>query len=330
MAILAAIAGVVAWYSSRGSAARERALDRACGGDFSAAEPELRLAWERDRSDVAVVEALARGNLAAEDRENAEAFLQRWIELQPDVLEPKKLLYELYRKHKNWEKALAAGSVLQRQTPNDSQLRRSLVGHAFEAGRFETAEILCRELLSEQPNNPGFRTTLAAIRRSRGDASGSVAILDEIVRDHPQFVPALADRAAAYEESGEPQKAIPLLREVLKLDRQRQRSAGYRLSVALERTGQTEAAGKVLHEVRRLQDVSTVEEAIKNQPADPALRVRLGESLLLAGHALDGVRIVQSALEIDPGFVPAHRTLLDYFEKSGQPDRAALHRHYAK
>lgn len=332
IAIVAALAAGLAYpaYRMIESWSRDDALRMARAGKFVEAEPGLRAAIERDPADAEVAEALARGSLEAGRNEEAERYLELWVAARPDRTEAHRALFEFARKSKNWAKALPAGLRLRELEPNDPQLTRTLVSVAFEAGSMDVAEKLVRELIASQPGNPGFRVTLASILRGRGDGAGSVAILDEVIRDQPTFTPALADRAAAYEESGEPAKAIPLLREVLKSDKQRQRSAGYRLSIALERNGQHDEAKKVLDEVRRLQDVSTAEEAMKNQPGDPGLRVRLGAALLAAGHLDDGVRMVSSAFGLDPRFAPAHQALAEHYEKTGQPAKAAEHRRQLK
>ncbi|HUR55340.1 MAG TPA: tetratricopeptide repeat protein, partial [Gemmataceae bacterium] len=131
------------------------------------------------------------------------------------------------------------------------------------------------------------------------------------------------------EEAEQPNEAIPLLREVLKHDKSRQRTAGMRLAVVLERTGQGEEAKKVLAEVRRLQDVATIEEGVRTQPDNLELRVRQGELLLTAGHTADGVKMLMSVFDYDPKYRPAHLALAVHFEKAGQPDRAAQHRRAA-
>ena len=129
------------------------------------------------------------------------------------------------------------------------------------------------------------------------------------------------------------QRAIqPLLFEMV--DRSlslqgRQRTAGYQLSLALARVGQTEVAQKVLAEVRRRQDVEVFAEPVKTQPDNLDLHVRLAESLLNDGHTKDGLGLMQTVLSRAPSFPPAHRVLADYFEKQGDSARAAQHRKLA-
>ena len=76
---------------------------------------------------------------------------------------------------------------------------------------------------------------------------------------------ALFARAILYQENGAPEKAIPMLRQVLEMDPSRQRTAGYQLAMALEQVGDSEEANKVMTEVRRRQDVELITKAIESQ-----------------------------------------------------------------
>jgi predicted Zn-dependent protease len=170
---------------------------------------------------------------------------------------------------------------------------------------------------------------LAALGGAPGHGPGAAAILDRLLVLQPRNTSAMLARAILADEGGEPEKAVSLLREVLRLDPQRQRTAGYRLSMALERAGRKHEAEQVLAEVRRLQDVANAAEAAKSQPENLALKVRLGESLIAQGHTQDGLRFLTEALARDAAFAPAHRALAAYYEKHGQASRAAEHRRLA-
>jgi predicted Zn-dependent protease len=318
----------VVWWLGGPNRERAEALRLARGHNFSSAEPGLRLAFDRDPNDAEVVESLARGYLAAEDPQ-AEAFLTRWVELRPAQAEPLQRRMEFYAKRKDGEKVMADVRRLRELDPDNHQLCRTAMGQAFSYGYFADAEDLCRACIRQQPDDRSLRTMLAEIRRARGDNVGAAEILDEVLRGNPRMVKAVISRAVLYEEAGQPEKAIPLFREVVQQDPRYTRSIGYRLSLALERTGRHEEAAKVLAEVRRLQDVEVFGEAIKTQPDNLDLQVRLADSLLADGHTQDGLSLLKSVLSRDPLFRPAHHSLAAYFEKQGQTTLAAEHRRLA-
>jgi hypothetical protein len=51
---------------------------------------------------------------------------------------------------------------------------------------------------------------------------------------------------------------------------------------------------------------------IAKRPTDPALHCELGQILLRSGQRDEGLRWLQSALQIDPGYAPARRALAGY------------------
>jgi predicted Zn-dependent protease len=312
----------------RGSAERDAALQSARDGRFEEAEASLRRAIERNPRDSEVAEALARGS-SKNGSDLAEADLDRWVDLQGNQFEPLQVRMDFYRKQKNAEKAFADGQRLRGLKPDDAALRRTVMNLAFSSGHYGEAEELCRELLKDQPRDVGLRSMLSEIRRARGDFAGAAAILDEMLAQQPQQASLLMLRAALFEETGQPEKAIPLLREVIKLDPKRQLSAGYQLGLALERVGQLEEAAKVMAEVRHQRDIEAAAEAIKSQPGNVELEVRLAETLIAAGQEEKGVTQLQNLVARDRTCAPAHAALAAYYEKRGDSKRAAEHRQRA-
>jgi predicted Zn-dependent protease len=324
----AAVGGAI-WYTSRPDTERDDALRAAKEDRFAQAEPGLKAALARNPDDAEVVEALARGHLKGEAASAAEPYLVRWVELRPDDRDGRRLLFEYYRKAKSLEKAYPHGQKLLDLDPADAKLRHSLMGQAFSTGRFDEADTYCTALLRAQPGDRDLRAMKAQILRARGDLAGAARVLDQLLADLPGFTPAMLSRGILYLETGHPDKAVPLLREVFRTDRARQRGAGYHLAMALERTGDTAEAARVTAEVRRLQDVANVEEALRNQPDNLDLAARLGDELLAAGHTADGLKLLGTVIERAPTFAPAHRALAAHYERTGDTVRAADHRRRA-
>lgn len=323
----AALVGGVVWWATRPDHERAELLQAARDGEFARAEDGLRKSYERDTADAEVVEALARGYRAAGDP-RAEEYLTRWVELRPGESEPLRARMEFYR-HRRDGRAYADARRLSDLDPANFQARRTAMNHAISFGYFEEAEQLCRECLARQPGDPYLRVLLAEVRRARGDRDGAAAVLDDLLREHPQTTGAQLLRATLYEEAGQSEKAVPLLRDLFDREPRQRRVAGYQLAVALERSGRPDEARGVMAEVRRLQDVEVYREAIKSQPDNLDLQVRLATALLADGHAEDGLGLLQAVLARDPGFAPACRALADHFEKQGDARRAADYRRRA-
>jgi Tfp pilus assembly protein PilF len=69
--------------------------------------------------------------------------------------------------------------------------------------------------------------------------------------------------------------------------------------------------------------------AIHAAPSDPAPRHEAGVILFRNGQEQEGLRWLASALQQDPNHRPTHELLVEYFEKHGQPEKAAQHRRLA-
>ena len=71
----------------------------------------------------------------------------------------------------------------------------------------------------------------------------------------------------------------------------------------------------ILSEVQRLQNVELFDNAIKSQPTNLDLNVRLAESLLRDGHTADGLRMLEMVLAQDPAHRGAHLALAAHYDK---------------
>lgn len=323
-------AGVAIWaLSGRDSAGRETALVNARNGQFGQAEPALRAAYERNRDDVEVVEALARGYSSEDNVTHAEELLTRWVELRPGEIEPLRFRHAYYRKRRDMERSYADAKRLVELDPNNYDFRRTAMNNAFDVANFTDSEVHCRKCLQLRPGDSDLRVMLARILRSKGDNVGSATVLDQLLKEDPKNTQYLLSRGILYLETGVPEKAIPMLREVLDRDPRSQRTAGYQLSLALSQVGRHEEARKVMVEVRRRQDLEVFADTIRNQPDNLDLQVRLAKSLLSDGHDADGENMLRTVLQRDPGFRPAHQALADLYEKRGETTRAAEHRRLA-
>jgi predicted Zn-dependent protease len=325
---LAAVAAVVAWRAGDG-ADREAALAACRNRPFDEAEPLLKAALARHPDDPDVLDCLARGYVKADRPREAEPLLTRLINLRPDNAGYLRLRMELYRQLKQWERAYADTRRLLELEPGDDKLRQAAMGQALEAGAFAEAEEYCRKLLRDAPSDRGLRLWLARIRRARGDDPGAAALLDELIREDPFDYGAVLARGTLYDEAGESDNAVPLLRRVFDQDPTRRRTSGYQLALALTKVGQKAEADKILAEVRRLQDVELAQDAIRNQPDNLDLQVRLAESLLRDGHTADGMKLLEQVLARSPRFAPAHRVLADQYAREGRANLADQHRRLA-
>jgi Tfp pilus assembly protein PilF len=117
------------------------------------------------------------------------------------------------------------------------------------------------------------------------------------------------------------------LRQALEQKGCPRRDCLYRLGLALAATGQAEEARKVMAEV----DLLNLTGAVANDhfPNNPAMRVQIAEAMLGVGRAAEANAELEAVLAAAPDFAPAHRVKAVYYDRVGQPDRAADHRRRA-
>jgi tetratricopeptide (TPR) repeat protein len=325
--LLLAGGAVVAYFALR-TDKRADALIACKTGRFNEVEKVLNELLARHPDDLEVRECLALGYASTERPAEAEPHLTKLLEAKPQDQVYLKRRMEQYHKLKRQEDEYADARRLLELDPDD-KLRRRVMELAFGIARLDEAEDLCRAMLRDEPKDRGLRLMMARIRRAQGDDKGSGEILDQLIREDPKNYGALLARGILFYETGRSDQAVPLLWRVYHEDRDRKRTSGYQLSVALHRIGQEEEARKILEEVRRMAEVALVEDNIKGQPDDLDLQVRMAESLIKDGHTDDGLQLLNLVLRRDPKFARAHLALAAHYEKEGKPDLAARHRKLA-
>jgi predicted Zn-dependent protease len=322
--LLLVLGAGIGWFRLQGQPDLQKGLNLFQQGRFEEAERILRQVAARQPNDVGVLKALADAQLASEQWQAAEDSLSRWCTLQPGQAEPLERRLELYLRLGKNEQAASDGLRLLERNPGDLERCRKVVWLYLGIGRAVEAEQACRLCLQWQPGHAQLRYLLAECLHARGAEAEAQAILAPLVRAHPQLAAALMLRALyLLYDAGRASEAIPLLRQVLLLDEQRQEVARYHLSQALARTGQKEEAERVLAEMQWLQARKRL--AGDGHPDNLELQARVAEGLLGAGKSEEARHILRKILEQDASYATAHRLLASYYERQGQTAKAAEH-----
>jgi tetratricopeptide (TPR) repeat protein len=322
--------GYLGWRWLANRLERRRALELLVQNQFDESEPLLLRAFARNPDDLEVVKALAlkyaRGNRFPE----AEPFLTRWCELQPSEVEPFTRRMNLYNQLAQRERALADGRHILEIDPENDTNRERVASLALSVGQFAEAEREFQYLLGKQPNDLKVRYWLAEVYFNQGAYDKAQALVSSLLHEDPLHQDALALQGFLYYRTNQPKEAIPILRKVLTLDPERQKTARYYLGLSLERTGQVEEARKVLAEMQRLQDADRLYEDSKLQPDNLPLHVQAAEAVLNIGKTKEGLKLLEKVLARDPTHAAAHRVLASYYEKQGDLALAAEHRRQAE
>jgi tetratricopeptide (TPR) repeat protein len=284
-------------------------------------DPVVERCWqlvEQGHPDSALLlEALARGYMRRYRLGMARRCLDRWRQAQPD--NPQMLyldgLFHLDYAHA----ASAAVDSYGRAVELDSEHEEARLGLAVAllTGKdFAKAAEHFERLRLVQPDNARVRVGLAECRDGLGDTAEAVRMADEVLAQKPDFPAALSLRGQLALRQGQFAEAANWLRQAVRRNPADHR-ARYNLALALEQAGQAEEAKEHLRhfhqaekDLARFNEIVTGD--IARRPADPALHCELGQILLRAGQRDEGMRWLQSALQIDPGYGPARRALVDY------------------
>lgn len=331
LAVVASLsaASVLVW---RAAVAHERktALELAKRGNFQDAEPALRNALAASPHDVEVLRVLANGYVKHQRKAEADDCLTRWLAVAPREPEALQLRVQLYRELGQFDKALIDVDRLLESDPQSLALGRKRIAVLFGASRFAEAEEACQRWLKTNPEDIGLRRTLAEIKRSRGDLADAGAMFDAILSKAPSDTGALMSRAQLHVSQDEPDKAIPLLRKIVKGDPNRQRAGRYYLALALNRVGQKEEAERVMEELRRMQEALMLKEDSDGQPDNLPLQLRAARAHFENNDLQRTVNVLMHILNRDPDHGAAHALMADVLDKQGRFDQAVEHRRRAK
>jgi predicted Zn-dependent protease len=331
-------AGWLGWHRREARRTLREALHLAEQGAFTKAEPKLRAALARDADNPLVLKALALGLLGSDRLDEAEPILARWCNLRSADAQPYRLRMHLCHRiasqgkteaeqRRLQELALHDGLQALELEPADAQVAQEVIWLGVVLGRFEDADRVCRQARQRRPDDPSLVYLQACVWHGRGANREAQALLDALLPRQPGFTRGLLLRAILHTEAGEPDRAIPMLRQVIARGSALQHEARYQLGLALARAGQADEARRVLNEVQRrnLEQVA----ARAGHAEHPAVQVRRAELLLGVGQADEALRLLQAVLKDDPGYSAAHLLLASYHEKRGELQKAAEHRRAA-
>ena len=173
---------------------------------------------------------------------------------------------------------------------------------------------------------------LATCRHNLNEPDEARRLLDRLLAEHPNDGAALTARARLAQESESAEQAEAWHRRAA-ARQPFEKDVLFGWSLSLERLGKHEEAVAVQARFRRVEeDLTSLAAAtrhVAHVPHDPAPRCEAGLILMRNGQEAEGLRWLASALELDPGHAATHQALGDYYEKAGDPARAALHQRLA-
>jgi tetratricopeptide (TPR) repeat protein len=276
-----------------------------------------------------LLEALARGYLRRYRLGMARRCLDRWRQSQPDNTQ---MLYLDGLFHLDYAHAMSAAVASYGRAveldPDHEEARLGLAVSLLTIKDFAKAAEHFERLRQLQPDNARVQVGLAECRDGLGETAEAVRLVDEVLARDANFPPALSLRGQIAFRSGQFAEAAAWLRQAVRRNPADHR-ARYNLALSLEQAGQADEAREHMRRFEQMQqDLARFNEVVTNEiakrPGDPALHCELGQILLRAGQRDEGLRWLQSALQLDPAYAPARRAMTDYQRQVGLEPRASL------
>jgi tetratricopeptide (TPR) repeat protein len=311
----------------------ERALMAAQRGNLDRVQAPLLALVDQDHPDaVLILEALSRGYLADLRIQAAGETLRRWLDRRPDDVQALLWFGEVQERLLRKEEALAAYRRAIELSPDRDDTRLHFAELLLRARQPQEAARHLEILRERQPEDTTIRLDLARCRRLLGEPEEARKLLDDTLGANPDNAGLLSERGLIEFENGRPKEAEIWLRKSVSLAPY-DRDTVYTFSRCLQQCGKTAEAkqyAKKLEEIdaqiARLDDILL---KMSKAPQDASLRHEAGMIFLQSGQEKEGLRWLQSALQVDPLYAPTHLALAAYFDKVGDRAQAAQHRRLA-
>lgn len=311
----------------------EWALLQASGGNVREVETYLQtLADQRPERAFLVWEALAEGYLRTYRTLDAMACLEHWLSSEPENVRALELRGRTFVTGKGVKRGAEDFRRVMELDPTRDDTRLRLTRALLDLGAYEEAVPHLERLAIARPDDPEIPVRLARCLNMLKKGDQARQTLERVLVKQPDHGAALRTLGQFALSDGQPAEAETWLRRAstsLPGDYQTQ----WLLYESLRQQGKPDAAAqlKVAEQVRerseRLGELQS--RKLAEQPLDPALHVELATLLLRSGQTELGLRWLQSALDLDPKFRPAHAALAEHFEREGKKDLAEEHRRRA-
>jgi len=302
-------------------------LLRAMAGELAEVEPGLLYALNRkEPQSILILEALIFSHLKEYHFAIARHYAEKWLEQEPDCV--RALDWRGVARENLNSLAEARDDYLQvlELSPKHDNARIRLVYLLLTEKNVTGATEHLKILQQSRADHPEVLIALAECRTLQGKSEEAISILNGLLSRQPDNARALHKRGQLAPALAEQEKWF---RQALKIDPTyfEARYSLYSCLMNQPDRRQEAQAEKKKYDVARNSwiDFKKILEALERKPRDPDLLVKAG-SLVLFRNPSIGLEFLYKALALAPAHQQAHETLARYFEKTQQPEKAALHR----
>src|SRR5205085_1060561 len=172
-------------------------------------------------------------------------------------------------------------------------------------------------LANSQPDSAAVRLRLVSCYTVLRQKDAARRLIDSVLQRWPDMPAALAARGQLALLDGNPDEAESWLRRCL-----------VQLRRDEEARAEEERAESLKTNTRRIRHLLFAE--LQRRPLDPELHSEIGRLSLSLGSSADGLRWLQSALQLNPHHKASHEALADHYRRMGNQGLAARHKELAQ
>jgi len=300
-------------------------------GELANTEGYLRnkVAAGEGRDALLGLEALGKGYATTGRMPDALRTLDELLRRQPDHYQGHLLRGGVISEIGHHAEALLDydAAVAAQPSSFEAHLRRAAT--LARLGRLPDAVAEYEALRRARADDPEVLLSLARLRADSRELDEADVLLEQLLAAHPDHPAALVERARIALRRGEGGRA-----EEWALAATRQapgdRDAFSVLALALEAQGKTDDLRRCQERINKIDAdrdlVTRLGDRAREEPGNLALHYEIAAALLRLGRTEQGIRGLEGVLAADPQHAGAHKELADYYERTGQSDRAAEHR----
>ena len=231
--------------------------------------------------------------------------------------------------------ALVSGAPGAEDLATKSQRAKTMM----EAGRYEEAIPVYKELLAAMPGNPGMQLNLGLAEHMSGHEKEAVPVFEAVLRTQPHLMPALLSLGAAKLALNQPEQAITPLRKAVAAEPDNRDARGM-LADALNGAGEFDQAGE---QYRKLTDLApddprvwyglgmtyqsmsanAFERLRKLAPDSPFVAALIADTRVQRHQYRSAFFFYSEASKQLPALHGVHAALAEVYRKTGHPDWGA-------
>jgi Tfp pilus assembly protein PilF len=277
------------------------------------------------------LEALARANYRLHRLSKVRICINLWLKEDPQSVRAWMFSAAIHELQLSPEGAAAAYLKVLEMRPRHWRARLRLANVYLYQKQPEEAAVHLQHVQREHAADRDVAVALAHLYVLQNKDREAAEQLDCLLQQDPSDADVLLLRGQLECEAGHPDRGAPLLDQAVQL-RPKNAAALWQYYRCLQQQGGRVAEAKAIHQryktaadaIQRLTDI--LHNDMEMRLEDPELLTEAGRLFGEIGQEQAGVEFFYRALHSDPGFIKAHRALVDHFAKTGDTARAAQHR----